>query len=248
MSSLPAEPRPSATLAVLRPGGGGVEVLLLRRPASHDFPEAFVFPGGCVEAQDARLAAVCSGLDESRASVVLGVAEGGLAYFAAAIRECFEEAGLLIARDRHGALLSHGSALEAGRFADYRRWLLAGAMSLEDLCREEGLTLAADRLQYFSYWITPVSVPRRYATRFFAVAAPERQAASHDGREATELRWVCPARALAEAGPAFDLRPPTRDALGRFAGAAGVERALAAARAAAAAGVQAVLPVRPAHG
>ena len=248
MSAQPAEPRPSATLVVLRPAGTGVEVLLMRRPAGQDFAQAFVFPGGCVEAQDARLAGLCSGLDDRQASAALGLAADGLTFFAAAIRECFEEAGLLLVRDRRGALFSPGSALEAGRLADYRQLLLAGAMSLEDLCREEGFTLAADRLQYFSYWITPVQVPRRYATRFFAVAAPERQAASPDGREATELRWLCPSRALAQVAEGLDLRPPTRDALARFTAAANVDEALAAARAVAAAGVQAVLPVRPPHG
>ncbi|MCC5862341.1 MAG: NUDIX hydrolase, partial [Gammaproteobacteria bacterium] len=158
-----------------------------------------------------------------------------------AIRECFEESGVLLARDRQGGLLSPGSALEASRFADYRGLLLAGSLSLADLCREEGLTLAADQLTYFSYWITPVVAPRRYATRFFVAAAPPRQAASHDGRESLEARWLSPRAALAD--ESLVLPPPTRHTLRQFAAAADVAEALACARRLLRAGIQPILPV-----
>ncbi|MCC5863314.1 MAG: NUDIX domain-containing protein, partial [Gammaproteobacteria bacterium] len=99
-------PRPSATLVLLRAGRDGVEIFMLRRPAAQDFGNAFVFPGGCLEPADDALAELCSGLDDPEASRRLGVARGGLAYWAAAIRECLEESGVLLARDRHGGLLS----------------------------------------------------------------------------------------------------------------------------------------------
>ncbi len=236
-------PRPSATLVVLRGGLDGIEVLMLRRPAAQDFGNAFVFPGGCLEPADAALAELCSGLDDAQASRDLGMEKGGLAYWAAAIRECFEESGVLLARDRFGGLLTPGSALEASRFADYRRLLLAGSMSLAELCREEGLTLAADQLTYFSYWITPVAAPRRYATRFFVAAAPPRQAASHDGRESLEARWLSPRAALAD--ETLLLPPPTRHTLRQFAVAGDVVEALAHARGLLDAGVSPVLPVMP---
>ncbi len=234
-------PRQSATLVVLRSGLDGVEILMLRRPASQDFGNAFVFPGGCLEPADAGLAQWCSGLDDAQASRDLGMAEGGLAYCAAAIRECFEESGVLLARDRYGGLLTPGSALEASRFADYRGLLLAGRMTLAELCREEGLTLAADQLTYFSYWITPAAAPRRYATRFFATVAPPRQVASHDGRESLEARWLSPRAALAD--ETLVLPPPTRHALSQFAAAGDVAEALAKARRLLRAGVSPVLPV-----
>lgn len=219
---------------------------MLRRPAAQDFGNAFVFPGGCLEPGDDALAGLCSGLDDIEASRCLGVASGGLAWWAAAIRECFEESGVLLAQDRRGALFSPGSALEASRLADYRGLLLAGQLSLVDLCREEGLTLAAGHLTYFSYWITPVVAPRRYATRFFAAPAPARQPASHDGREALEARWLAPRAALADA--ALSLPPPTRHTLREFASAGDVQAALERARARLAAGVQPVLPVMTGRG
>lgn len=242
-----APPRASATVVLLRPAGAGragVEVLLLRRPGTHDFGNAFVFPGGCVEDQDSELAQWCTGLDDATASHILGVARGGLTYWAAAIRECFEESGVLLACDSQRRMFRPGSALEASRLADYRALLLAGSMSLLELCREERLQLAADALQYFAYWVTPAHVPRRYATRFFVAAAPAMQVARHDGIETLETRWVSPPDALSQAGSSFELRPPTQRTLAQFTAASSVADALLAARTRAQSGVIAVMPVR----
>lgn len=242
-----APPRPSSTVVLLRPAGAGstgVEVLLLRRPSTHDFGNAFVFPGGCVEDQDSELAQLCTGIDDATASRMLGVAKGGLSYWSAAIRECFEESGVLLACDAQGRMFQPGSALEASRLADYRQLLLAGSMSLAELCREERLRLAADALQYFAYWVTPAHVPRRYATRFFVAAAPAMQVARHDGMETLETRWISPPDAIAQAGSSFELRPPTQRTLAQFTAASTVADALAAARAWAQAGITPVLPVR----
>jgi 8-oxo-dGTP pyrophosphatase MutT (NUDIX family) len=227
---------------LLRPASvGGVEVLLLRRPAAQDFGNAFVFPGGCVEHQDEALAARCIGLSDAQASAQLGLASGGLMLWAAAIRECFEESGLLLACDRAGQPYTPGSALELSRLSDYRHLVLAGTLTLLEMCREEGLYLAAGQLQYFSYWITPVQAVRRYATRFFAAPAPAMQVARHDGKEALEARWLVPHAALT--GHDMDLRPPTRNALTQFDRAPSVADALARAAACAKAGISAVLPV-----
>ncbi|MCC5868466.1 MAG: NUDIX hydrolase [Gammaproteobacteria bacterium] len=241
-----SEPRASATVVLFRPAGAstpGVEVLLLRRPSAHDFGNAFVFPGGCVEDQDSELAQLCTGLDDTAASRMLGVSQGGLSYWAAAIRECFEESGVLLACDAQGRMFRPGSALEASRLADYRQLLLAGTMSLLELCRAERLRLAADALQYFAYWVTPAHVPRRYATRFFAAAAPAMQVARHDGMETLETRWISPPAALAQAGGSFELRPPTQRTLAQFTEASSVDEAMAAARARAQSGIRPVMPV-----
>jgi 8-oxo-dGTP pyrophosphatase MutT (NUDIX family) len=240
-SGAAAAPRPSATLVLLRPASAGVEVLLLRRPPAQDFGNAFVFPGGCVEHQDEALASRCIGLSDAQASAQLGLASGGLLLWAAAIRECFEESGLLLACDRAGQPYTPGSALELSRLSDYRHLVLAGTLTLQEMCREEGLYLAAGQLQYFSYWITPVQAARRYATRFFAAPAPAMQVARHDGKEALEARWLAPRAALT--GHGLDLRPPTRNALAHFDGASSVTDALARAAACATAGVTPVLPV-----
>ncbi len=238
--------RASATVVLLREAGGGrtgVEVLLMRRPGTHDFGNAFVFPGGCVEDQDTELAQVCSGLDDADASRMLGVARGGLIYWAAAIRECFEESGVLLARDAQGRMFRPGSALEASRLAEYRAALLAGSTSLLALCRQERLHLAVDALQYFAYWVTPTHVPRRYATRFFVAAAPAMQVARHDGIETLETRWISPPDALAQAGTSFELRAPTQRVLAQFTAAGNVADALAAARTRAKSGIEPVMPV-----
>ena len=107
ISSLPhGSPRAAATLVVVRDAAVGIEVLLLRRAERGDHNSgAWVFPGGMVEPGDRLCHPRCAGLDDAAASARLGLPRGGLDYYVAAVRECFEEAGLLLALDAHGALL-----------------------------------------------------------------------------------------------------------------------------------------------
>lgn len=192
-------PRPAATVILARDGAAGMEVFMMQRTHGADFNAgAFVFPGGAVDRADssAASAACCTGLDDAQASRRLGLKEGGLAYWVAAIRECFEEAGLLLACDGQGELIELKEPDTIARFATLRRQLNAGELTMAGACHVHGLRLAADRLAYFSHWTTPVFAPRRYDTRFFVAAAPTVQTPSHDNSETIDHLWIRPADAL----------------------------------------------------
>ena len=193
--------RDAATVMLVRdvPGSGsGMEVFMLRRNLNSDFVGgAYVFPGGGVDEADrhAELEAVCRGLSDDAASARLGIERGGLAFWVAAIRECFEEAGVLLAASSHGPL-ALDDPVTADRFRLHRKAVDAGERRLVEVCVQEGLQLTVDRVHYFSHWITPVGPPRRYDTRFFVAAAPAGQEPLHDDRETIASLWVQPADAL----------------------------------------------------
>lgn len=198
--------RPASTLMVVRDApaghrGGDLEVLMLRRSLRSDFVGgAYVFPGGALDPGDGgEAAAACSdGLDDAVASRTLGVGSGGLAYWVAAVRESFEEAGVLLARERPGGqVVSFADPARADRFARHRRAVNAKDAAFLDVVRAEGLRLALDRIHYVAHWITPEGAPRRYDTRFFLAVAPEGQVAAHDAGETISDVWVRPADALA---------------------------------------------------
>lgn len=191
--------RSAATLVLARDSRRGLEVFMLRRSTRATFVGgAHVFPGGAVEARDTHpeLIELCRGLDDERASTRLGMASGGLAYWVAAIRECFEEAGVLMACDQRGVLLDAATQDRAERLARYRQSVMAGELGLDALCRQESLVLATHGMHYFSHWITPQGPPRRYDTRFFIAAAPEGQEGSACQRETIDQCWIRPAEAL----------------------------------------------------
>jgi 8-oxo-dGTP pyrophosphatase MutT (NUDIX family) len=196
----PAAPRPiraAATLIVLRDAGRGLEVLMLRRAekANDQNSGASVFPGGVIDAHDRSLHGQCSGVDDVAASARLAVPEGGLDYYAAAIRECFEEAGLLFATDASGDLVKL-DGLPPEQLATMRDAAVQGTDALLALCAEHGWQLAADRLTYFTHWLTPPGMPRRFDTRFFIAPMPEGQSVRPDGSETVEHTWLKPAEAV----------------------------------------------------
>jgi len=210
----PAErpPRPSATLVVVRDGANGIEVLLSRRAERGDHNSgAWVFPGGLVDPGDRRSHACCAGLGDATASARLGLPAHGLDYYVAAVRECFEESGLLFALDPNGDLLELDPTL-AERIAPWRGALHRGERTLLELCEAFALRLAVDRLIYLSHWITPPIRPKRFDTRFFIAEAPRQQTALHDGTEMVEQLWLRPAEALAERA-ALKLLTPTQKTL-----------------------------------
>jgi len=193
-------PRPAATLVLVRDADAGIEVFMIRRTQSAAFMGgAHVFPGGGVDASDAsaELQAHFHGLDDVEASRLLGLERGGLAYWAAAVRECFEEAGLLLAHDANGEYANLNHAQRAQVFAQWRESVRAGRATLAELCREHELRLAAGRMAYYSHWITQPGRPRRYDTRFFVAEAPASQTPSHDNSETVDHTWIQPAEALA---------------------------------------------------
>ncbi len=246
-------PRAAATLVVVRDGASGLEVLLSRRAERGDHNSgAWVFPGGVVDAADRQAHACCVGLDDAAASAKLGVAQGGLDYYVAAVRECFEEAGLLFANDC-GAAMVDLSGADGERWALWRGPLHRGERSIVELCQEAQLTLAVDRLVYLSHWLTPPGRAKRFDTRFFIAQAPASQVGAHDGTEMLEQLWLRPADALARSATLKLMTPTlkTLDLLSRHATVAALLAWAAAPRDVAlvmprvASGAQGMRPVLP---
>lgn len=223
-----ASPRPSATLAVVRDAPGGLEVLLLQRSERGDENSgAWVFPGGMVEPGDMAAGAFSHGLADAEASARLAVPNGGLAFYVAAVRECFEEAGLLYAYDPDGALVS---AAQATALSEWRVILHRGECRLADFCAAQGLALALDRLAYLSHWVTPAGRAKRFDTRFFVAQAPRGHVALHDAAELVGHRWCRPADAVAP-DSGLKLITPTRKTLELLARFQDVQALMAWARA-----------------
>ncbi len=222
-------PRPAATLVVLRDGPEGVEVLLSRRAERGDHNSgAWVFPGGVVDPGDRVAHPLCDGLDDATASARLGLDAGGLDFYVAAIRECFEEAGLLFASGPHGELVALDDARGLA-LGEWRGALHRNERTLGDLCAHAGLHLAADRLVYLSHWLTPLGRAKRFDTRFFVAAVPRGQTAAFDGTELVEQLWVRPADALARRSE-LKLMTPTQKTLEQIESFATADAALAWAR------------------
>ena len=197
----PATAHPSATIVLMREGTPALEVLLLRRVRTSGFvPGAFVFPGGRVDQGDALppLLDRLDGLGAERAATRLGLAPDAdppaVAYYVAAVREAFEETGLLVGHDRAGRP-ARCAAADAG----------VSALLDEVRADEDRFSSALDRMQcrmdgsaieYIGHWITPVVEPRRYDTRFFAAAVPAGQEARIHEAELSEAVWLTAAEAL----------------------------------------------------
>ena len=228
-------PVPSATVTLIRDSSAGLEVLLMQRNLKSVFvPGMYVFPGGAVDDADssAEICGLSSGIDDTKASSTLQVANCGLAYWAAAIREAFEEAGLLLAYDENDRIVALNTQESIERFRAHRHALNHGACGLLEILRAERLKLAADQLVYFSHWITPTSQPRRYDTRFFAAVAPPDQVPLHDNTETISHVWVRPGEALDRHREGdFKMRFPTVRTLEEFAAYDTVDALMKAMRA-----------------
>lgn len=199
MASLTLAPRPAATLILVRDSRQGVEVLMMQRTHQAAFaPGGYVFPGGALEADDdhASFSTHCDSMDDATASRLLGLEQGGLSYWVAAQRECFEEAGILLARGKEGVMLRSDGLPHEERLATMRKELAGSEATFAELCQSHGITLALDQLVYFAHWITPAGSPRRFDTRFFIAVAPEAQVPVHDAGETIGHTWVRPSDAL----------------------------------------------------
>ena len=217
---------------------------MLRRNLNSDFVGgAYVFPGGGVDDDDrhANLEPICRGRSDAEASSQLGIDGGGLAFWVAAIRESFEEAGVLLAYGPDGEIMRLDEPATAARFARHRHAVDHSERRLVEVCVEEGLQLAVEEIFYFSHWITPEGAPRRYDTRFFVARAPAAQVPIHDDHEVIANLWIRPGDALARhrAGE-FDLIFPTIRTLQTLERFASADDLLAAA--AAIGDVPAILP------
>ena len=227
-------PRAAATVMLVRDSNDGVEVFLMERSAHGMFGGLHVFPGGKVDDADhaKRWSAHSRGPDDKAASAILGLEEGGLSYWVACIRECFEEAGVLLARGSDARTLRLQSPKMRNRYAAWRDRLNANENDvLEAMCREDKLDLATDQLAYVSHWITPTGQPRRYSTRFFVARAPANQEALHDGHETVESEWMRPETALERfAAGTLNLISPTFKNLESIVGFASTQALLDAKR------------------
>lgn len=196
-------PQDAATVILMRESKreGSFEVLLVRRHARSRFCSEFhVYPGGMLDDSDftPEIEDFCTGMDSKKAgSLMADLAPlKALGSWAAGIRETFEEVGILLANNQSGSLVSLQEPADRKRFQAYRKELNKGRLKLREMLSAEGLKLAADRLFYFSHWITPEALPLRYNVRFFVARAPECQEALHDGHELTDHVWITPAGAL----------------------------------------------------
>ncbi|MEX0976842.1 MAG: NUDIX hydrolase [Woeseia sp.] len=212
-----ADPAPSSTVVLLRNNQGTPEILLVRRHARTAFGASYVFPGGLVETCD-RHSFCDPGWTADDACRCLGMTEGALDYYSAAIRELFEETGILLARDSQGRMPPAASRPTVDELHASRYRLIAQDLRWPEFLARNDLTLAVDAISYFAWWITPTARPRRFSTRFFLAMMPDGQVACHDGIELTDSRWMTAADAL-EAGKRGDLvlPPPTLVTLGELA-------------------------------
>jgi len=191
----PVTPRPAAAIVLMRAGQGGeLEVFMVRRHIHSDFvPDVYVFPGGSVKLDD-RETELTPGLC---APVAEGATTLGSGFRVAAIRECFEEAGVLLARrEREGLLVLTPD--DTARFATYRTALQERTRTMSAIVEQERLTLATDTLFHWAHWITPEAFPKRFDTHFFLAEMPAAQEAAHDQVETTASAWINPKQALAQ--------------------------------------------------
>ena len=216
----------AASTVVLLRTANPFEVFLVRRSDSIAFMGgAHVFPGGRVDDADRLddVDAISVGGDAAvtrMADVARGVA---LAHHVAALRELFEEAGVLLARPL--------DALSISKLEQYRRELLAGTIAFADIVRREHLCLAFDELAYFAHWVTPEIETRRFDTRFFIARAPGGQTPVHDAGETSHSEWLEPLVAIERCRQGLiSLPPPTWTTLSMLSRFQSVEEVFAWAR------------------
>lgn len=199
-------PSDAATVMLLRPCPDknikDVEVLLVVRNRKSRFvPGYYVFPGGVVDPEDfeSGVENYVRGFGRREAFQILqdmSHPDKALGAWVAAIRETFEEVGILLAQRKDGTPVTIRTEEECHRFSHYRKSLMEGKVRFTQILETEELVLPFDRLCYFSHWITPEPFPLRYDVRFFVTRAPEDQAVMHDGVELTGHCWMRPSEAL----------------------------------------------------
>ena len=204
MTDKKVTPVPAATILLCRDSAEGIETFMVVRHRKIDFASgALVFPGGkvCEGDSDPRVNERCAGLAEGDGEL--------LPYMVGAIRETFEECGILLAREAGSENLVPGSRLPS--LVDYRGKLNSGEVSLADFLESEDLVLACDCVHRFAHWVTPEGMPKRFDTQFFIAQAPADHLAVHDGSESVDSTWISTDRLLAAAEKgAYTVIFPTR--------------------------------------
>jgi len=227
-----ANPRPAATVVVMRDSAAGPEVFLVRRHEDTAFMGgAHVFPGGRVDAADGGDDSWCDGIAHAVRQLDGLPSADAIAYHVAAARELFEEAGVLLARRAGGDFVSLAGTEDHERFKQDRSNVHGGKTSLRAVMAREGLRLALDALVLFAHWVTPPIDTRQFDTRFFMTRVPAHQTPAHDETETTHSAWVRPKDAIAQAiNGDVVLPPPTWTTMRELEPFASVEGALAWAR------------------
>jgi 8-oxo-dGTP pyrophosphatase MutT (NUDIX family) len=190
----PVAAKPSSTVVLLREKENAPELLMVRRRAGDAFGGSYAFPGGVVDHDESDAHGLIDGISPDDANATLKLDEDGLDYYSAAIRELFEETGILLARSDSGEWASVTPELQRLRIEVDK-----GRLRWSDFLQTEGLRVACDALHYFAYWQTPLDQHKRWSTRFFLAESPAGQEATHDGSEITDLRWITAVQALAAA-------------------------------------------------
>lgn len=187
-------PKPASSILLVRDGNDGLEVFMVRRHHEIDFASgAMVFPGGKVDPEDS------DALARAHAIGADGLDDAGLGFRVAAIREAFEEIGVLLATDPDGADID---AARSRRLKErYAADLEANRVTMGQMAEREDLRFPLDRLVPYAHWITPPVLPKRFDTPFYIVEMPAAQAglASHDGTEAVDSVWIGPGEAVRQA-------------------------------------------------
>ncbi|MFD5825303.1 NUDIX hydrolase [Lentzea sp. NPDC060358] len=224
----PVEPRDAVTVVLLRDGAEGVEAFLLRRVKGMAFAGGMtVFPGGGVDPRDADTSVAWTGPSPQWWGSVFGVDPlTARAFVCAAVRETFEESGVLLAGPDPASVVADTSA-----YAGARQKLVDRELSLAQFLASEGLVLRADLLRPWANWVTPLEEPRRYDTRFFVAALPSGQRADGETTEASEASWQTPASAVRDVAEGRRmLMPPTWRTLDEVGALGSVEKVMAQER------------------
>jgi 8-oxo-dGTP pyrophosphatase MutT (NUDIX family) len=199
---MPPALKKATTVILLREETRGFGVYLLKRHEKSSFMAGnFVYPGGGVDRQDGGpdVYGCCKGISPEEAHRILGSSlppEEGLNYWVAGIRELFEEAGVLLAYDQKGNLLSSQNPAQRELMARYRSPVQDGKVTMLRMAQDEKLFFAVDQVHYYAHWITPEAYPQRFDTHFFLAHHPTGQEASHDEKEMTMGVWLSPQEAL----------------------------------------------------
>lgn len=175
-----SEIRTASTVVIARAADKEPEIFMVRRHGSSSFGLAHTFPGGVIDADDGKVHKYCRGLAPADANIRLGISQDGLDYYSAAVRELFEESGVLLA---------DVASLDED-LAKVRDALNDNSLSWADFVSRNELELHCDQLYYISHWVTPDLEPKRYSTRFFVAALPQGQTAVHCGGELTDSCWT----------------------------------------------------------
>lgn len=229
-----SEASPSSTVILLRDKiAGGIEVFMVKRSDRSSFVGGFyVFPGGRVEEQDALDVAqrLCDGADVAHKNLPGMPQTEAVAYHLAALRELYEEAGVLLVRNAAQRFISFEDVHLQQLFEGYRVASRHYQLPLFMVLEQENLRFALDALVPWSWWVTPEEERKRFDARFFLARFPEGQQAGHDEHETVYSLWITPSEALEryQAGT-FQLVPPTLYTLHELAAYDSVEAVMAAA-------------------